>query len=508
MPLDVSEEGELKRVVERLGLTGSGEVNLTFPPTLPQCNLSVDFQCSTTHADIPPAFYPGQSIPTVLTFQLDRYLSLPHSLKPVLTMSLIGTLDVPKMSPRTIICVSVSLVQGLALWARDAKQAYAHRPTECPIDPELGLPGGTYSLPLTVQVPSTPRLPPSFKVARAMFTVSYALTVTLTCNDPYNPSHKAVLAEASKPFDMMPETMPSRAPRYGPQTFNAYTHGREGEAVIGTAKGSVRSPSVDQSTVQWTVQPVLPTTTFSPTSQIPLSISLTPPLNPEMPTYHILVRMALVRREHSTNKPEALRDPNTSHGLVKEEEVTTRYAWFESTGLKTLEIEDAIMPIINNGVWNHGYSTVINVGPAVNAPEGEAHIAVSSTFSLTTVLAFLQVKPDRRTLQDMIDKRLPPMGVWTPPVSATDPASLGLRCFRKNFSGCVRMLPLPIVIGSVSEPRSAMHNVRWSDLHLDRSSGTEVGRMIYGEAISCENGWIQAPPSYGDAIKSVPYAYL
>jgi hypothetical protein len=71
----------------------------------------------------------------------------------------------------------------------------------------------------------------------------------------------------------------------------------------------------------------------------------------------------------------------------------------------------------------------------------------------------------------------------------------------------VRTLTLPIVVGSVSEPRNAMHNYTWSDLHLDRSSGQEVGRVVEGEGKSCEDGWILAPPSYADAVLQAPYDF-
>ena len=78
---------------------------------------------------------------------------------------------------------------------------------------------------------------------------------------------------------------------------------------------------------------------------------------------------------------------------------------------------------------------------------------------------------------------------------------------RRVFPGTIRTLPLPLVVGSVSEPRQAMHNIRWSDLHLDSSSGEEIGRMISGEGISCEDGWMVPPPAYDEAILVVPYEF-
>jgi hypothetical protein len=50
-----------------------------------------------------------------------------------------------------------------------------------------------------------------------------------------------------------------------------------------------------------------------------------------------------------------------------------------------------------------------------------------------------------------------------------------------------------------------MHAHRWSDLQLDEQG--DGGTMIDGEAFSCEDGWLSAPPSYAEAIDVVPYVY-
>lgn len=474
-------------------------VSIVLPPSLPRCTLVAAFQCSETNADIPPAFYPGQAIPTILTFTLDRFSSLPHALNPTLTMSLVGTLHMPNLLPRTIICVSVSLSEGLELWARDAEQAYAIRPpNDCLCDPKLSLPGGTYSLPLTVQVPSTPRLPPSFSVRGASFAVTYALSVTLTCNEPLRAGSRVVLAEAAQPFEMMPETMPTRAPRYNPSSFWVRSDLQNG--VVGTAKGLIRKTNT-----RWTVEPKLPTTAFSPTSVIPLSLKLCPPTDSEPIPYQILIRLCLIRREHSHSAPSDKHDPLGEQGLLHEEEIISRHAWVESDGIEPINLNNILIPLLLDGdrSWTHGFSTTLNVGLPSNANPASDQISVSSTFHLATTLAFLVT--DFGTLNRYIHN-LPEQGVFTEPVLAKHD-TFNLALMKKYFPGTMRTLPLPIVIGSVSEPRSAMHSVRWSDLHVDRSSGQEVGRMVNGEAITCEDGWIVPPPAYGDAIKSVPYEW-
>jgi hypothetical protein len=216
--------------------------------------------------------------------------------------------------------------------------------------------------------------------------------------------------------------------------------------------------------------------------------------------------MALVRREHATHNPEDLRDRDGTKGLIKEVEILNRYAWFESVDGQEVVIPRAVLPLMpQQTAWTHGYSTVLNVGPMTDSLETEM-IAVSSTFHLAITFAFLAISPDTPTLSELVDRPLPPLGVWSEPTLAHSKHYLGLDIFKRNFPGSVRTLPLPIVIGSVSEPRGAMHLHRWSDLHLYGSSpGAQVGRMVDGEAYSCENGWIEPPPCYGDAIVEVPY---
>ena len=487
------------------------------PPSLPICTLEAAFQCSDSDIDIPPAFYPGQAIPTILTFRLDRYSSLAHSLNPTLTMSLVGTLHLPNSGPRTIICVSVSLSEGLELWARDAQQAYASRvlSPEIPmLDPDRSLPGGTYSLPLTVQVPSTPRLPPSFNVSGASFAVTYALSVQLTCDDPMRLGARVHLAETAREFEMMPETLPSRTPRYNSNTFWV-----KGERPSTAPSSGIKSFSRRANT-KWTVEPFLPTTAFSPTSTIPIRLKLSPPTDDEgagisaipfLPLethYQILVRLAVVRREHLSSSRPHLNDPASQSDLVREEEVMSQYAWFESRDMKPMEIKTSI-PLMLGNHWTHGFSLMLNVGTSV--PEMDDIIAVSSTFHLCTTLAFLPrpARADRlglstRCLADVVPD-LPPRGTFTHP-TANPP--FDLTALKRDFPGTIRTLPLPIVVGSVSEPRSAMRTVRWSDLQLERTpEGEEVGRIISGETYSCGDGWIQAPPSYVDAIATVPYEY-
>ncbi|WWC68184.1 uncharacterized protein I206_102107 [Kwoniella pini CBS 10737] len=515
--------------------TVADSFSFTAPPSRPICSLSASFQDSETSSLIPPSFYPGQSIPVVLTFELDRYSSLPHFLNPTLSMSMIGTLHLPGSAPRTIICVSVSLSEGLALWARDAQQTYMTNPPrhrECSIDPSYGLPGGTYSLPLTVQIPATPRLPPSFSVRSSSFAVTYALTVTLSCDDPALPNTgtRLVLTDMAKPFEMMPETLPTRAPRYIPQSFSVKTD-LPIQSTFATLNPNHPLPVLSRQNAKWTIHPHIPTTTYSPTSTIPFSISLSPPSIAELqnqldlpegyqlsqPTTQILIRIALVRREHcSLSIIEPL--DSQGNGLVTEEELNSRWGWIESSSQDKIKLRNIVLPLMPKEVrtWNSGMSTMLNVGPSIH--DQEQGVGVSSTFHLNVTLAFLSLTQGSPSLMDYLpagfndktieDIIIPKCGEFSEPSSPNQEGYFNISKFKKCFPGTVKTLPLPIVVGSVSEPRGAMHNVRWSDLHLSRnSSGREVGRMIHGETLSMENGWMVPPPSYNEAIKSAPYEF-
>lgn len=469
------------------------------PESLPTCRLKTAFQCTENNLEIPPAFYPGQAIPTVLTFELDRYSCLRHSLNPILTMSLVGSLTIPDSAPRTIICVSVSLSEGMALWARDAAQAYAGRaPGPGVPDVSLGLPGGTYSLPLTVQVPTTPRLPPTFDIDGATFSVTYSLNVNLTCDDPQTGS-RVVLSESGKAFEMLPETLPTRAPRFAPQSF--WVRMGHGYSLTNVAN---RQPNH-----RWSVRPMLPTTTFSPTSMIPLELEIAPPKDAPDSEFQIAIRVALRRREHTSYGFGPV-DPNVNDQMVKDEEVVVKWGWIEADGHSTVRIPEIILPLMLGQEWKYGASTMLNVGSArsqygQNHVTDHAGISVASTFHLCITLAFAQ-----HSLRDILPAEaganMPPPGVFGPATSS-EACTLSLTELKRTFPGTVRTLPIPIVIGSVAEPRDAMHISRWSDLHLERRQGRERGRMIHGEALTYEDGWVCPPPAYADALGVVPYHY-
>jgi hypothetical protein len=199
--------------------------------------------------------------------------------------------------------------------------------------------------------------------------------------------------------------------------------------------------------------------------------------------------------------------------LVSETEVSVRWGWITCTDQDgDITLDNVDLPITLPGKsWRHGYSTHLNVGSA-GGDANNTSISVSSTFHLCCTLAFLPISDtsspvlDRFLPQSALDI-LPPQGVFTAVEPGSPFSSLPMSYIKRTWPGTIKTLPLPVVIGSVSEPRGAMHTTRWSDLMLSGSGETESGRMIHGEGVSCEDGWIVPPPDYSEACGVVPYIY-
>jgi hypothetical protein len=159
-------------------------------------------------------------------------------------MDLTGRLHVLSNS-QTIISVSVCLAEGLALWKRDAIEAHKLSPEmNLYADPQQGLPGGRFSLPLVVQIPNI-RLPPSFESPNGKFAVVYELGVTLSCDnpDPMRGGREILLADASRKFDVLPLTMPTRSPVLRVRELSIAQSGGEMYDGVGPANWSI-APSM------------------------------------------------------------------------------------------------------------------------------------------------------------------------------------------------------------------------------------------------------------------------
>lgn len=507
---------------------------------------------------------PGQSIPTLVTLELPRFTSLPHNLRPALNMSLVGTLRLPpslvgedivddedEWAERVLINVGVGLQDGMDLWQKDATvgQSPALTPgIDCPqvsvdlsrflstawkrlsekkkrgrSNPEFALPGGKYTLPLTVQVPSNPVLPPTFDLPDSAFEVSYQLTVSLTVDDP-DPSapderpRRIVLSRSSRPFALLPTTLPTLAPEVPPIQGLLEAPRRDSiSKLVGSASSSwldrfngameplksgfgvpsARSASVDLPgglyPTSWSILPSVPTASYSPSSTIPVDFALNPPSalpSASLPNGYLIIRASLLRREFLYTSSGAPTVTDANEGLLSEETIA---AVSHRVNLLDLYSTDGKLPRLSvplgygsTGVaaWDKGFSSSLSVTPSVGS--SSPHIHCASRFFLSIHITFLSPSNLARS------PSLATNEVSDPSVASHLPS---------------RMVVIPISVGSVGEPPGSNRRV-WREMYIgrDEETGEERPSMVEGCEVDREEGWIVAPPSYEVALGEPAYS--
>jgi hypothetical protein len=446
------------------------------------------------------------------------------------------------------------------------------------------LAGLPYSLPLTVQVPTHPRLPPSFRLPGSIFEIVYALEVSLTI-DRTSPagaskdeSDRVQLVRTSREFTLLPTTLPSQPPVLPPldglldvplpapaaglqppssvaaasqslvglgisapagwmdklqQAFVPlrYSLGGHSAASDGSASGSrsrSHSPVPPPSTFavsaasakaaaeanpSWSVQPLLSTSAFSPSSNIPLDLMLVAPLSASLrdtqalPEGQLLVKASILRREHAFSSRSAPSKLEETRGLVHEEEIVSASGAFDlslllptgSPTTKTVKLPRLDLPLGFGPLakpWASGMTTSLTVSPDPMQAEdfdGQAHLHThcSSRFYLALQVAYLPSTPNTST-------------------TGSDQPTNDFQLNRPLFIPSVlrsRSLLIPITIGSVGEPSGARHRRTWRELYLatNERTGEEAPRMVSGSAVDDERGWLLPPPSYETALGEREY---
>jgi hypothetical protein len=436
------------------------------------------------------------------------------------------------------------------------------------------------SLPLTVQVPTHPKLPPSFSLPSSSFQISYHLEVNLTIDNPsptvdsYSPEgelERVTLVSAQRGFTLLPVTLPGAKPELPVleglvrserrrsesrrESLEAMTvdeksgsrrmsgiellaggsagHGHArtasggwmdrlssafgggaragGECRFGSlsanitavahrfsAKSDVPTAEHEESFESWSIVPSLPTSTYSPSSTIPLDLTILSPSNfasssPASPSGTLHVKATLIRREHVFHSSTAPTAHDEDRGLVKEEEVVTISSSFALDGLssslssldggnKGISLPQISIPIgygpASTSLWSSGFTTSLTVSPdlitSIDQP-AQVHSHCSSRFFLAVALIHS--------------------------LSHSYPTS-------SSEAGQTRNLLIPLTIGSVGEPEGARHRRTWRELYLERGDdgrGEETGRMVSGSGIDEEQGWMCPPPSYGEACQERAY---
>lgn len=410
-------------------------------------------------------------------------------------------------------------------------------------------------------MPTHPKLPPTFALPSKSFEIVYHLEVHLTIDnpvqslllDPAADRERTTLIRADREFTLLPVTLPSVKPDLpgleGLVTVSAFkqeaaaapvpgSHGWMdrlnsalgpiraglhagadehvepsrrfsilGGALMGVA-AAVATPAPASPPLSWTIVPSMPTSTYSPSSNIPLDLTLLPPSSSDSaahPTGELVIRATLLRREHIFHSDSVPTPVDEERGLVAEEEIISSCGRFDLASL-TLNTDGKIqLPRLNlplgYGVrskpWTQGFTTSLTISPEASAPipttpTSPIHTHCSSRFYLSLHLAFCPI-PTSHT---------PASNTFSTPASSH--ATMDIPRQLKP-----RLLLIPLTVGSVGEPAGARHRRGWRELYLERTgedgTGEERGRMVSGVACDEEGSWLVAPPSYEDAVLQEAY---
>ncbi|KAG0146360.1 hypothetical protein CROQUDRAFT_671220 [Cronartium quercuum f. sp. fusiforme G11] len=409
----------------------------------------------------PPAFFPLQRVG--FSPQLKVHSSsagLPLSLVGGMTLGVTGVVSVPMLdrttgrqvrdsrtggrkwrTQRIVVDFVTDLSHGLETWKADAEFAtMAAGGSLSTLNGQGILPPGTYILPLSMKIPASEKLPPSFTCDsfRITYTMSLALWSRATDVSTGQPVHCKVF---TIPFDILPATLPTAAPKLprlvwedrsmngasawggmweglkraislgrpegmgvggsGSSESTAHSRKRAIAAITAQMHGAqAAAAAAAASTATHVVIPTLPSSSFSPASlaTIPITISIID--RPLVPT-DLYVRVSLLRsiyvrdskRDWLSEASELLLTDEAmlANHLKEEKEISSRWGYIpyhlrpHADPMEECEvlIRDLAMPLITEGElgWSHGYSTALELEPTP-APVLDHHpVSGSSWFS-------------------------------------------------------------------------------------------------------------------------------
>lgn len=387
----------------------------------------------------------------------------------------------------------------------------------------------------------------------------------------------------SVPFHILPSTLPTPAPE-----LPILTHDHKKGVFASLLKSlSFAAPRVESG--YFIVYPSLPTSHYSPASQASIPVTLRIVDRPLEPT-DLYIRLALVRKTYFRESPHAnlatAIEDEWGQGLGvtpralryseevilepwcrDEEEIISRWGWVPYSGRPGADpmeeaevvIQDISLPLsgVRGEGWTHGYSTSVDLEPAVVPSQAHGdcswfspafrtrppvvkeyakHVHVSSRFFLSvqvgfatpalreTLLAIGAASPDMEipapngftqpcapsTSRFSGASLANPFAAQTPRIARpSTPSSPTTSPFNTPaFPGKLRELWIPFTLGSVAEPSmSCFANVETAQMRADREEREERGEDVRGEGEGAEGAWMCAPPTYIAALKAAP-AYL
>jgi hypothetical protein len=284
----------------------------------------------------------------------------------------------------------------------------------------------------------------------------------------------------------------------------------------------------------------LPTGAYSPTAVIPLELCVSPPRSSRTEKHALLEDVEMSSDTDTDTSSECpspsrsvysepdtvaifrvtlVREERVGNALVHSVPIVARIGWLPLSRPAGGASARPALPLMLDGAWTHGYSTLL-AGDA----EGmhTARQSLSSTFALYIDVLFHSARGRVQTCDDAAKGDQPPYLVAHAPLlplasggglTAAVDGSAGQRLWERVAllaPAAPRTLAVPIIIGSVSEPRDALYMHSWSDLQLTDGQDTSSpnappGRLIEGEALSNEDGWLCPPPCYATAIQDAPH---
>lgn len=405
----------------------------------------------------PPAFFPLQRVGfspqlKVHSRHLPQAAGFPLSLIGGMTLGVTGVVGVPVVDRKTgrqaresrtnakkwktqrvVVDFVTDLSHGLETWKADAEfatQASSGVPLN-QLDGQAVLPPGTYILPLSMKIPASDRLPPSFRSDHFRITYTMSLAVWSKATDPLTgqPIHCKVF---TVPFDILPSTLPTGPPKLprlvwedrsfnGSNPWNGMWEGfkrvlghpgangilptvnrkRSIAAVTAQMHGpQATAAAIAASTATHIVIPSLPSSSFSPASQASIPVTLSIIDRPIVPT-DLYIRISLIRSIYARDSKSDWLTEATEYllpeevllekHLKEEKEICSRWGYIpyhlrpNANPLEECEvlIRDLSIPLLNDGEvgWAHGYSTSLELEPS-EAPTIDHHpVSGSSWFA-------------------------------------------------------------------------------------------------------------------------------
>lgn len=290
---------------------------------------------------------------------------------------------------------ATDLTNGLKIWRRDAgpivkeklrverqwRARYA-MPTEDLDDAswEEMLAPGTFMLPLSMKIPCSDKLPPSFESAH--FRIRYTMSLALFSSRKSPDGRPEVLHCLTTPFHVMPSTLPTLPPQIPTLTHDTRKDGflaGMARALSLTRPTSSAAKQLADKTCTHIVSPSIPTSSFSPGSVIPITLRIAD--CPTEPT-DLYIRLSLIRKiyvrdsaHEAANEWGLPEDIFMEEFCKEEEEIVSRWGYVPysvrakagaAPGNKAqVVISDITLPVgSDDGSWDHGYTSFIDLGPS------------------------------------------------------------------------------------------------------------------------------------------------